>query len=198
MKTTTFIPTESQMVENLRAVRAAASAEQVREGREWYPAAGRLVRELAAECRILKSDCIDDFLTVADVAAIISAYSQNQGWKGNITIARRFLSGDASGMKSVLAECERILDGEDPATVLLGKGGQSKRPDFWRNILGRHTYVTCDRWHKRAAGCIGDPNLTPALREMITRATRRVAREYGESASACQAVCWCVMRGTGQ
>lgn len=171
---------------NLRAIRASATPTQVEEGRAWYPAMGRLIAEIARETDQSKSFA----------CGVFAAFSQNSTWKANVTMATNYLSGrPQGGMRSVLAELDRMRAGEDPATAI----GALKRPDFYRNLMGRHTYVTCDRWHLRAAYGEGSKvQLSPRVREDVTQATRLVAREFGESASACQAVIWCAIRGDGK
>ncbi len=174
------------VVFNLFAARAAATATQVAEGRAWYPAMGRLIAEIARESGLPKS--------VA--CGVFAAYSQNSTWRANITMATNRLAGlPQGGLKSVMREIELIEAGEDPAQAI----GALKRPDFYRNLMGLHTYVTCDRWHLRAAyGPERKVSLTADVRDTVTRATRVVALAYGESAMACQAVIWCAIRGDGK
>lgn len=174
------------IADNLRAIRANATPLQVEEGRAWYPAMGRLIAEIARETGNSKSFA----------CGVFAAFSQNSTWKANVTMATNYLAGrPQGGMRSVLSELSRMREGEDPASAI----GALKRPDFYRNLMGRHTYVTCDRWHLRAAYGEGTKvQLSPDVRLNVTLATRIVAREFGESASACQAVIWCAVRGDGK
>lgn len=178
------------IVGRLRAIRAAATPAQVDEGRAWYPAMGRFISEIARESFNHTGDHVSKSLAVG----VFAAFSQNATWRANVTMATRYLNGGGlRGLKSVVAEIERMEDGEDPATAI----GALKRPDFYRNLMGLHTYVTCDRWHLRAAYGVDKVTLTAQIRANVTAATRTVAAEYGESASACQAVIWCAVRPSG-
>lgn len=175
----------------LRAIRKSASSAQVVEGRAWYPAMGRFIAEIARDAINHTGESVEKSLAVG----VFAAYSQNATWRANVTMATRYLNGGGPrGLKSVVSEIDRMEAGEDPATAI----GALKRPDFYRNLMGRHTYVTCDRWHLRAAyGAESNVTLTAQVRADVTAATRLVAAEFGESASACQAVIWCTVRPSG-
>lgn len=176
---------------NLRAIRSTATNAQVVEGRAWYPAMSRLISEITDECR---AESGDYDLTFRFAVGVFAAFSQNATWKANVTMASNYLSGRGQGgMKSVMAEIERMEDGEDPATAL----GALKRPDFYRNLTGDLGAVTCDRWHLRAAYGVDKVKLTPDVHAIVTEATRIVAAEYGETAAECQAVIWCAIRPSG-
>jgi hypothetical protein len=204
--------TVDSVTRNLRAVRASATADHIREGRAWYPAMGRLIAEIAREA----TDATGDFVSKGFAVGVFAAYSQNATWSANVTMATNYLHGKGQGgMRTVMAEIDRMENGENPPDVL----SNLKRPDFWRNLMGRHTYVTCDRWHLRAAfkvagigatdplpkhikrdkksGALTVP-LTPEVHDIVTEATRKVAAEFGETPAACQAVIWCAIRGDGK
>lgn len=181
----------SAIVANLRAIRSQSTDAQVTEGRAWYPAMRRLILTIAAEC----ADATGDY-SVSDSLAIgvFAAFSQNATWKANVTLATRYLSGEGRGMRSILAECERMEDGESPDAVMSGL----KRPDFWANLCGDMRPVTCDRWHIRASlATEKPPTLNADMRAAITEATQTVAAEFGESPAECQAVIWCTVRPSG-
>lgn len=206
------------VLENLRKMRASATDAQIEEGRAWYPSMGQMIRDTADEAAHVTGDRPSDALAVG----VFAAFSQNQSWKGNVTMATRYLHGTGSGMARVLAECDVLEMGEDPTDYnVLGL----KRADFCANLLGDESRVTCDRWHLRAAlnlaqydperpdtfpGGVGRSRdkktgkwivcakLDPEMHALITAATIVVARENGETPAACQAVIWCAVRGDGQ
>lgn len=192
-------PSIETVTNRLLAARQSANRAQVREGRAWYPAMSRFIWETAMEC----ADESGDYTIERSLAVgVFCAYSQNATWKANVTMATNYLSGHGlRGLDSVCAEIERMEAGEDPALVL----SHLKRPDFFRNLMGDESVVTCDRWHLRAALDMLAPEfkkakiaLTPALHEVVTEATRIVAKRYRETPAQCQAVIWCAVRGDGK
>lgn len=214
-----MLPSVEEIAANLRTYRENATPEQIRDGREWYPATYVLAADLADEA----FDHTGDPITAEFAAGVIAAFSQNSTWIANITMARKYLnglSGKGGGLKAVLAELDAMENGVSPDVAI----GSLKRPDFWRNIIGQHEFVTCDRWHLRAAFALDalDPadgfasrpsyvqrtrvsktapwrpcvKLTDAVRDAVTAATAMVAGEYGESPAECQAVIWCAVRGS--
>jgi hypothetical protein len=180
------------IADRLRAIRSGASADHVTEGRAWYPAMNRLIREIADDAFHATGDPIPMSLACGAVAA----FSQNSTWRANVTMATRYLCGEGQrGLRSVMREIALMEEGYAPEDVI----GALKRPDFYRNLMGDHRAVTCDRWHLRAAyGESRKVKLTSAVRAAVTEATSIVAAENGESPAACQAVIWCAVRGTGQ
>lgn len=184
------IPSHAEIVANLRAIRASSSPEQIREGRGWYPAMGRAIAIIGQEC----ADETGTEISREFAVGVFAAYSQNATWKANVTMATRYLmTRELRGMGCVTSKLAAMESGMDPAEAM---GGALKLTDFYRNLIGEDQYVTCDRWHIQASTG-ARPTLTPKLRDAITRATHEVAREFGESASACQAVIWCTVRPSG-
>ena len=185
------LPNVATIARNLRAVRESATAEQVMEGRGWYPTMQGVILAVRDEAFNATGDVASDALAVG----VFAAFSQNSTWKANVTMATNYLHGNGRGMKRVLAECEAMEDGADPTDAsVLGL----KRADFCANLLGDYSRVTCDRWHLRAAFGAKYPTLTSDVHELVTAATRIVAAEFGESPAACQAVVWCAIRGDGK
>lgn len=215
--------TVAEITENLRAVRASASPAHVTEGRTWYGRTMADIRAIAGDA----ADNVGDY-GVTDSMAVgwMAAFSQNQTWKGNVTMFTRYVNGfGLSGLPSVVAEVQAIEEGADPTDyTVLGL----KRADFCANMLGDMSRVTCDRWHLRAAyalhryvtadtprprgvqwvvkknkrtGAVISEGpavkLTEKVHAAVTEATRVVAAEYGETPAECQAVIWCAIRGTG-
>ncbi len=52
--------TTEQIVENLRTIRASATDAQITEGRAWYPAMGKLIREIARESFHVTGERVSD------------------------------------------------------------------------------------------------------------------------------------------
>lgn len=184
------LPSHDVIVSNLRAIRASSTPDQVREGRAWYPAMGRLIATIGQEC----AEAAGTEISREFAVGVFAAYSQNATWKANVTMATRYLTTrELRGMGCVTSKLSAMEAGTDPGEAM---GGALKLTDFYRNLIGEDQFVTCDRWHIQAA--TGDRiTLTPKVRDAITRATHEVAREFGESASACQAVIWCTVRPSG-
>lgn len=184
------LPSHADIVANLRAIRSAASSDQVREGRAWYPAMGRLIAVIGEDAAADSGIPVSKSLAVG----VFAAYSQNATWKANVTMATKYLTTrELRGMKTVIAEIALMEAGTDPREAL----GALKRPDFYSNLMGDYSVVTCDRWHLRAA--LGEQKyaLTPEVRDAVTSATRELATEFEESPAACQAVIWCTVRPSG-
>ena len=184
--------TTRKIAANLRRIRRNATAEHVAEGRAWYGEARTLAETLADEA----FEATGDAVSVEFAAGVLAAFSQNATWKANVTMARRYLTGQGqNGMASVMAEIDAMESGVPPHEAI----GALKRPDFWRNMVGDKTAVTCDRHHLRAAyGADTKISLTPDVHAAVTEATRIVADEFGETPADCQAVIWCAVRGDGK
>jgi hypothetical protein len=182
----------ASLVANLRNRRSAATYAQIAEGRGWYPSMLGVIRAIADEASHATGEVASDEIAVG----VFAAFSQNATWKANVTMATRYLHGEGRGMARVLNECYALEEGADPTDDdVLGL----KRSAFCANLLGDHERVTCDRWHLRAAfDTSKPPSLSAEVRSAVTAATVEVAREFGESPAACQAVIWCVVRGDGK
>lgn len=189
------LPSITEVERNLLEIRQSATRKQVTEGRAWYPAMSRLIREITLEAFDHVGEVADHGLAVG----VFCAFSQNATWKANVTMAGNYLNGEGRGMRSVMAECEAMENGAHPRDVL-----GLKRSDFWSNLTGDYDRVTCDRWHLRAAlGLLDAPKaksipLTPETHALVTEATRRVSKRYRETPAATQAVIWCAVRGDGK
>ena len=185
------LPAVDVIAENLRAVRAGATPDNVAEGRGWYSAMRGVILAIRDEAFTHTGDHASDELAVG----VFAAFSQNATWKANVTMATNYLQGMGRGMKRVLAECEIMEEGADPTDyATLGL----KRADFCANLLGDLSRVTCDRWHLRAAFATDRPTpLSDDVHALVSEATRVVAAEYGETPAECQAIIWCAVRGTG-
>jgi hypothetical protein len=182
--------TAEQVAANLRYWRGLATAEQVAEGADWYPANGVAIAAIASEA----FDFTGDYVSPDMACAIFAAYSQNATWKANVTMATRYLNGSGPfGLANVQRECAAIEDAADPLSVDLGL----KRTAFAANLAGDLRPVTCDRWHIEA-GYGQRRALDTRIRDTLQAATELVAAEYGEQPAETQAIIWCAIRGDGK
>ena len=148
------------------------------EGAVWYLRARQCAQTLA---RRYGRD-------VRTVAAIIAVTSQRVSWKYNLTCTVRALRGETvKHLGQVCDKVSRLLDGEEPATVVSGQ----KITAFWRAILGDRNAVVLDSWMLRA---IGAKHLTPKQYEIVANNLRIEARRAGVAPSTFQAVVWCALR----
>jgi hypothetical protein len=155
--------------------------ESVREaGREWYPKAHELAREIG------NGDVIIG-------AGILAALSPQKAWDINIRLAYRIASGDFSGhVTDALDKCRAIMAGCNPSEVLpVGK----KTWHFFHNIAFpiAECWVTIDRHAYRAATYDwgnGSPVLNKTTYREIGTAYIVGAREVGEIPCDWQAGIW--------
>lgn len=175
----------NEHVENIIHVYLSASERQVAEGMSWYDKA----HELAAE------------LSPGDVlrgAGVIAALSPRMPWPRNEKLARQaFASGTVTGSTGMFnALAQRILNGEDPFTVLNG----DKTRAFCAAIASpaTSTIPTIDAHaHDIAVGRI----CSPSERSLGKRAYRELADAYVRAAelggigiAQMQAVVWVAWR----
>lgn len=96
-------------------------------------------------------------------------------------------NGAGAAGKGNAEKAIRILNGEEPASVLRQKTGS-----FLDNFLGNEDNVTGDVWAIRAA--LDDPKapdkLTPAQYKQLQNAYRQAAAELGLTPEALQAIAW--------
>lgn len=107
-------------VDNIIDVYRRATVEQFLEGKNWYPSALKLSRELDPE-------------NVNRAAGIIAAFSPQCPWWRNVELVKRiYATGEATGHTGVqCAKAQAIFEGADPAIVLGGK----KTTNFYHNIV---------------------------------------------------------------
>jgi hypothetical protein len=173
--------------ENLRAAYRRASAEDIRAGRDWYPAAARAVVAIAAETGI----------GAGPVAYAVAALSPRNPWRWNVADAANLAAWARDG-----------LPGDGPRVTTFGlnrsiaidaltgtpNGWCSAAPkvrSFVANILGDTDAVTVDTWAVRAATA-GARNAVRGPRDYaeIAQAYRDVAAEVGETPRDLQAILW--------
>jgi hypothetical protein len=159
----------------------ATTEERRSAGALWYPRALALAEELAPSASM--------------GAGVLAALSPHQGWKGNVTMARRALAGDPAGLPAQVAKVRAIMGGADPLDVLRGP----KERAFYRAIMGDTSALVIDRWAARAAG-------VPSPDGSFTRGEWRELHAAYEAASGAagvlprdfQATLWIEERGSAE
>jgi hypothetical protein len=180
-------------VANILATYDRATAQQRKDGEEWYPAMFRIMREHAEVTGY----------SIAQCAAVYAATSINTSWSINLTLAARALadgglSGGTLGM--VVDKVNRILAGDDIDSTLSGDPSNFKLRQFYRNLSGNYFRVTVDRWARRIATGDYASKSVPKGREYecIARAYVHAALRRNVTPATMQAVTWCVARGDGE
>jgi hypothetical protein len=195
------------MVARLERIWQDCPAATRAQGADWYPAAERIARAIAAEG--------PPGIGPARAAAVIAALSPRTRWADNLAYARAALRaaqraygsflGDLALEGLVWTETEpygltdgrrkaiRILAGERPLDVL---GGPKTRA-FFRNITGDTRAVTVDVWAARAACGRWQPTPPNGRRyERIARAYQAAADRLGLEPRTLQAAVWIHVRGS--
>lgn len=122
-------------------------------------------------------------ITLEQATAVTALCSINQGWRGNVTLADRIMRhGRISGLPFVVSAVKAILHGHTLDDVL-GRG--SKVRNFQRSILLLDS-CTNDRWSFRA---FNRPQ-GETWYEWVTRATKILAAEIGQSTYTTQSRIW--------
>lgn len=178
------LPDADTLREHFISIYLETSAEERAEGRRWYPDAAGMIRRMAK----------DSGLSRTQAAGIFAVYSTNNTWKGNVTMATNACAGDPRGMRSVLAKVERIRAGERVADVVK----TAKLRNFSRNLAGDYNAVTVDRWMARAAGDYSGVQPEGERYAHIAQAIREAAEDVHETPAAMQAILWVAVRGGGQ
>lgn len=192
--TTANDETNERYVENIISVYRSANPSQQQRGYDWYPTAHQLA-EMMSEGNVKAG------------AGVIAALSANKAWETNVKLASRcFETGEFSGhVRDALGKAERIMNGEDPETVL---PMAAKTGNFYRCIVDPTDpdAVVIDRHaHDIAVGEVygsADRGLSNKRRyATLAHAYREAARRLGELPQVVQAVTWVVqiemLAGTG-
>lgn len=175
---------------NILAAYDASTADDLAQGMQWYGLANAMAESLAS----------DDY-HLEQCAGVIAAMSPMMNWAANIRVARalieRHRGGDVKptagyGLTRNVDKAWRILEGEDPMSVLSGQ----KVRAFYANILGDPDAVTVDRWAARIARAdYSDKGLvTKSQYNAIADAYREAATERGIVARDIQAAVWTYAR----
>lgn len=188
-------------VQNILNIYRTATDQDIIDGTEWYEKARRLAIHL-------------DPNDPARAAAVIAVVSPITPWGRNVWLASEAYRMHAAGedvatllptLKGNARKAQRILNGEDPATVV----GGLKVTAFWLTIadptnshavvVDRHAYdiavgqVTNDDIRSKG---IGTPKRYAALADCYFEAAETLSKELGQVVlpSTVQAVTWTAWR----
>jgi hypothetical protein len=157
--------------------------EAVTEGKGWYPEMHSWVTTLASEHDVPTE-------TVAGLAAI---YSPRRRWERVMDMVDLKLAGvKVPVMMREATKVARVLDGEDPVTVVSGQ----KVSSFYQNLLLNLSVVTIDTWaFSQVTGKDYEPNFRAMLQNkdqyaMYASCFRTVADEVGLEPAEFQSVLW--------
>lgn len=180
--------TVKRNVANILRVYDQATAEEIRQGLEWYSNASNEAALLHPDQRI--------------ASAIVAALSPGLRWERNIEAARRVIGReDLAGLGvrwyDGVRKAERILSGENPATVLKG----NKVRAFWQCILSPINKLhVCIDGHAYAIWR-GKRFTLDEVPQLSDRMYNGIAADYTEAASVAgilplqmQAITWVVWR----
>lgn len=184
IKTQPSDATRRRYQRNIIAVYESATDDQLKRGQDWY----RTAHDLAS--MIADGD-------VKRGAGVIAALSANKAWDLNQRMAREAFRGTLKGHTAAnLLKAARILDGEDPETVL---PMSAKTGNFYRCILDPDDQeaVCIDRHaHDVAVGRrYGDADRGLSAKgryAVLSLAYRNAAAKLGVTPSVVQAVTWVV------
>jgi hypothetical protein len=179
---------------NILATFRAATADQVVEGKRWYPQASSTLASLAQGVPL-----------DSPVAAICAVLSPRITWQSNLEGVRRILQAircgssvcpTVAGVRVNVDRAWKIATGEGSSADVSGP----KVSAFYANLCGDYQRVTIDVWAARAAG-IDEAHHTHLDRYRyvyLERAYQVVAAELGFAPAELQAICWIVVRGKGE
>lgn len=176
----------------------SASADQIVEGKRWYPEAIKTLEEL----RLTSGLQLDS----KPVAAICAVLSPRITWQSNVEGVRRILRGVRQGTSLIPSGIAGLAKNRIRAWEIargIGTTADVSGPKvsaFYANLCGDFQRVTCDTWAARAAG-IDDKHSNHLDRYRyvyLERAYQVVAAELGFQPAELQAICWIVVRGKGE
>ena len=169
----------------MRALWAEATPEDVDAGIDWYPRNNQWVRGLNG--------------TPEKVAALAAIYSPRKQWDKAKEMTERMLGGDPPPtFGRDMRKAERIMAGEDPASVVSG----AKVTSFYHNLLLDLSWVTIDTHaFEQVTGKDYNDNGNHHLLEragiynLYSMCFRTVAQDVGLEPASLQAVLWIHTRG---
>ena len=153
---------------------------QVEQASVWYCDAEKVALEVARN--------LDTTLEIG--ASVVSAFSPRERWTSNVAKAIAFSLGEkVTGLSNNLKMAQ--------ASLILGydalKGPKTNA--FARAIAGDENAVVVDVWMMRAAGCENDSPNKKQYNE-ISEAIGDIAKRFGMTPRACQALIWILVRGS--
>lgn len=179
------------MVANIIDAYRRASAEQSLAGRQWYPAAYRLVESIADATGI----------NTERITFAIAALSPRNPWRWNVFDAYSFAAARAEGrtmprattFKRNWARAWQALDyGQDPWT-----SAAPKVRAFVAAINGDTESVVVDQWAYRVATTKSVKAIKGSVYDRVATAYVHAARLTGETPRDLQAITWLVAQTEG-
>jgi hypothetical protein len=169
----------------IRDAYAAATADDIAAGRDWYPTARGLVQALAD----------DSGLSTDRIAAIVAALSPRNPWRWNLadaaTCAAAIARGDAEPPTATTFGQNRRTAWQIGTGADDWRGSAPKVRAFTRAIMGATDAVVVDVWAIRVASNGAESAVrSDAHYETVAAAYRAVAAECGETPRDLQAITW--------
>lgn len=186
------LPAHEDMVASILATYDSATRGQRIMGRGWYPAAGRMVRAIAAATRTPESR----------VAYALAALSPRNPWRWNVADAYAFaaaaaMDGDMPSATTFMANRRRAwaaLQGAgDPWT-----SAAPKVRSFVAAVLGDLDRVVVDVWAMRVVSDGRLSAVTKAQYKYVEAAYREAAVRRAETPADMQAITWIVAQADGR
>lgn len=176
----------------------AATADQIVEGRRWYPQAIKTLTELR-----LTSGLQLDSKSVAAICAVLSPrITWGENIKGVAAMLRAVRQGSSLLPAGIAGLAKNRARAWDIARGLLTTDAVSgpKVTAFYANLCGDYQRVTLDVWAARAAGVdeAQHDHIDRYRYVYLERAYKVVAEELGFLPAELQAICWIVVRGKGE
>lgn len=177
---------------NITRLFRQATPEQIAQGAEWYAEAHGIAVRFADTYGV----------SVSVAAGVIAALSPNNSWGANVRLAERYIAAgglDAGYFRQGLAKARRILDGEDPVSVLNGL----KVTNFYLSILTEGREGICIDRHaaslaagvRQTEGIHLTPKQYAAYADAYRRAHRILVREgHAVTVAQVQSVTWKLWR----
>lgn len=170
---------------NILAVYNRASESEIEDGLTWYPNAHVIATQLG------NGD-------TKFGAALLAVTSPMQRWERNVIVAKHAVEfGDPyPGMSQTMNKVRRLLEGENPDTVVSGQ----KVTSFYNNIVDPYgPHVTIDRHAYDIA--VGKrhtdetrPSIGKGVYDNLSRSYIAVAKYLGIAPLSLQAIVWVVWR----
>lgn len=177
---------------NIRKVYAAADADALQAGGEWYAAAADALRPYTVDGGGL--------WTREQAAAVCAVLSPRIAWKENLKGVQRMYQAAADGNR-VCPPVAGVRKNVERGWYIAQTGDVSvvsgpKVSSFYANLCGDFQRVTLDTWAARAAGVPAScTHIDRARYQRLQRSYQRVAAEYGHAPAVFQAIVWVAVRG---
>lgn len=184
---------------NILAVYRRATADQISEGKQWYPETKKLI-ETIAHTHDLYAYLIDHRALFQAFSALSPRISFNENVEGfeKFAKAARYSASIApvvAGVESNRRKAYAYISGRSTMWIDLKTAPKTAR--FALNLEGDLSYVTLDVWAARVVGFTKHDIRGNDYLE-IERAYQAVAKIVGFEPAELQAITWIVLRGSGK